>query len=96
MVEPGVAALVGEQFFVRTVLANPPVGRHRKVVDLVYRTEAVRDQDTGASLFRLSICGSRWHIQDQQIRLAQEQPGQRNPLPLAARQINTPSSAASQ
>src|SRR5579885_2471369 len=94
-IEFSIGPIVREQIIVNTILYNMSIFKHGNVVGHTYSAKTVRDQDTGVSLhefakmaiqliLRLSIEGSRWLIEDQDICILHKHASQCHLLPLAA------------
>ena len=88
-----------DQLIMRALLDDPARLEHQNAIDLPHRREAVRDHDRGAALHELDqagldrplrdrIQGRGGLVQDQHRPVGQDRARNRNPLPLAARQLD--------
>src|SRR5262245_10276993 len=94
----GVPPLPGQQLAVRPLLGDPAAPEHVDVVGVLDRTQSVRHQHHGAAgqhavevgaagLLRGRVQVAGGLIEEKQVRLAKQSPGDGQPLSLAARQV---------
>ena len=94
-------ALRLDELVVRALVDDPPVLEHDDPVGQVQGRLAVRDEQHGAALelaaerlvdglLRARVDGAGRVVEDQDPRIAQDRPRQRDPLPLPAREAQPP------
>ncbi len=98
--EAGVAAIAGDELLMLAIFDDDAILDRDDAVGAADRRKAMRDDDNGAALndvahvrlddaLGLVIEGGRRLIEDQDARIADKGAGDRDALPLAARQRHT-------